>query len=154
MNSLFWKNFWRRKKKFVDRKQQTRYAIEVMLIVVTFPILFYVLVCVPPFSIIFFGKNAETMSALYINQLQIIKSAWIPLTFCFCYVGLLSVLFSHKIFGPIFRLSQALKAKVEGKKDIYCGLRKGDYFEDFADLVDKVVNPDKEPDKNKDKKDV
>ncbi len=75
MTNEFWRNFWRRKTKFIDRKQQTRFAIEVLVIMVLFPILFFTLVIVPPFSTIFLGKNAEVLSTLFINQLNMIAGS-------------------------------------------------------------------------------
>ena len=50
---------------------------------------------------------------------------------------------SHKIFGPIYRLSQAIKQKLNGDENIHCRLRKGDYFIDFADLLRELIEQDK-----------
>lgn len=143
MNSEFWRNFRRRKTKFIDRKQQTRFAIEVLVIMVLFPLLFYILVIIPPFSTIFLGKNAEVLSALFINQLYMIKSVWWVVVFVLVYVAILSVFMSHKIFGPIYRLSQAIRQKLNGEENIHCRLRKGDYFADFADLLRELIELDK-----------
>ena len=96
MNSEFWRNFRRRKTKFVDRKQQTRFAIEILVIMLLFPLLFFVLVIIPPFSTIFLGKNAEVLSALFINQLYMIRSVWWVVVFVLVYVALLSVFMSPK----------------------------------------------------------
>jgi len=143
MNNEIWRNFWRRKTKFVDRKQQTRFAIEILVIMMLFPLLFFVLVIIPPFSTIFLGKNAEVLSALFINQLYMIRSVWWVVVFVLAYVALLSVFMSHKIFGPIYRLSQAIRQKLNGDENIHCRLRKGDYFIDFADLLRELIEQDK-----------
>ena len=143
MNNEIWRNFWRRKTKFVDRKQQTRFAIEILVIMMLFPLLFFVLVIIPPFSTIFLGKNAEVLSALFINQLYMIRSVWWVVVFVLAYVALLSVFMSHKIFGPIYRLSQAIRQKLNGDENIHCRLRKGDYFIEFADLLRELIEQDK-----------
>lgn len=143
MNNEFWRNFRRRKTKFIDRKQQTRFAIEILVIMMLFPLLFFVLVIIPPFSTIFLGKNAEVLSALFINQLYMIRSVWWVVLFVLIYVAILSVFMSHKIFGPIYRLSQAIKQKLNGDENIHCRLRKGDYFIDFADLLRELIEQDK-----------
>jgi hypothetical protein len=143
MNNEFWRNFRRRKTKFIDRKQQTRFAVEILVIMMLFPLLFFVLVIIPPFSTIFLGKNAEVLSALFINQLYMIRSVWWVVLFVLIYVAILSVFMSHKIFGPIYRLSQAIKQKLNGDENIHCRLRKGDYFIDFADLLRELIEQDK-----------
>jgi hypothetical protein len=142
MNNEFWRNFRRRKTKFIDRKQQTRFAIEILVIMMLFPLLFFVLVIIPPFSTIFLGKNAEVLSALFINQLYMIRSVWWVVLFVLIYVAILSVFMSHKIFGPMHRLSQAVRAKLNGEDNIHCRLRKGDYFMDFADLLRELIEKD------------
>jgi hypothetical protein len=143
MNNELWRNFRRRKIKFIDRKQQTRFAIEILVIMMLFPLLFFVLVIIPPFSTIFLGKNAEVLSSLFINQLYMIRSVWWVVLFVLVYVVILSVFMSHKIFGPIYRLSQVIKQKLNGDENIHCRLRKGDYFIDFADLLRELIEQDK-----------
>jgi hypothetical protein len=140
--SEFWRNLRRRKTKFIDRKQQTRFAVEIMVIMLLFPLLFFVLVIIPPFSTIFLGKNADVLSALFINQLYMIKSVWWVVVFVLIYVAILSVFMSHKIFGPIYRLSQAIRQKLDGETNIHCRLRKGDYFMDFSDLLRELIEMD------------
>lgn len=144
MNNEFWRNFRRRKTKFIDRKQQTRFAGEILVIMMLFPLLFFVLVTIPPFSTIFLGKNAEVLSSLFINQLYMIRSVWWVVLFVLLYVAVLSVYMSHKIFGPIYRLSQAIRQKLNGEQDIHCRLRKGDYFIDFAELLRELIEQDQE----------
>jgi uncharacterized membrane protein (DUF485 family) len=140
--SEFWRNLRRRKTKFIDRKQQTRFAIEILVIMLLFPLLFFVLVIIPPFSTIFLGKNADVLSALFINQLYMIKSVWWVVAFVLVYVAMLSIFMSHKIFGPIYRLSQAIRQKLDGQENIHCRLRKGDYFIDFSDLLRELIETD------------
>jgi type II secretory pathway component PulF len=141
--SEFWRNFWRRRKQFIDRKQQTRFAFEILFIVILFPFLFYTLVIIPPFSTMLLGKSAESLSVLFENQLNMIGSVWWVVVFILVYIALLSVWMSHRIFGPIYRLSQAVKAKLRGEEKIHCKLRKGDYFVDFASELEQLINDNK-----------
>ncbi len=143
MNKEFFRRFKQRKVKFIDRKQQTRFAAEVLVIMILFPLLFYVLVIIPPFSTILLGKNAEVLSTLFTNQLYMIKSVWWVVLFVLVYIAILSVFMSHKIFGPIYRLSQAIQAKLDNQQNIHCQLRKGDYFVEFASLLAKLIEEEK-----------
>ena len=53
-------------------------------------------------------------------------------------VGIISLIYSHRIAGPIYRLKKAIEALQEGKKISYIKLRPGDEFQDLADSLEKL----------------
>ena len=146
--NLFRKGLIPRRVKFIDPKQQSRFAFEIVVIMLLFPVLFFVLVTIPPFSTIFLGKNAEVLSLLFVNQLRLFQEVWWVVAFVVGYIILLSVLLSHKIFGPIYRMKQAIQSKMNGEEKIYCKLRKGDYFVDFAEQLSKLLEQDQSSNAN------
>jgi hypothetical protein len=130
--------------KFIDPKQQTRLALEIVLLVLLFPVLFYILTVSELWSTIFFGDQAEVMRNLFYSQLMLMTKAWHVILLIVLFIAFLSVFFTHKLFGPIYRFTQALEEKMEGQKDIYADIRKGDYFEEFAQLVKRITRDDVE----------
>ena len=68
------------------------------------------------------------------------------------YVGILTLFFSHRIFGPIRVFDRALRQRLQDpEQPVNCSLRKGDYFQDFSKLLDRVLNkPAKAPEPVKD----
>lgn len=129
----------RRRTKYIDPKQQSRLAFEIILMVITLPALFYIFTISELWTLIFFGDQAETMRNLFHSQLMLLKKAWLVILIILVFIVFLSVFFTHKIFGPMFRFRQILEAKLNGEGDIYFTLRKGDYFQDFSHVVQKIA---------------
>jgi len=56
-------------------------------------------------------------------------------------VGYVSVLFSYRVFGPLYRFETALLQKRSNPKElVQCTLRKRDYFHQFSWLLEGVLN--------------
>ena len=53
-------------------------------------------------------------------------------------VGIISLIYSHSIAGPIYRLKKAIEALLEGKEISHIKLRPGDEFQDLADSLEKL----------------
>ena len=53
-------------------------------------------------------------------------------------VGIISLIYSHRIAGPIYRLKKAIEALQEGKEINHIKLRPGDEFQDLADSLEKL----------------
>ncbi len=129
-----------RRTKFVDHRQQTRFAIEVVLHALLFPIVFFLLTTLPPFCNWFFGDQANVLRQLYMENLYSMARAWPAVLVALVIVGFFSIVFSHRIFGPIRRFSNALiSLNDKDSQPLRCVLRKTDYFVGFSKLLDKAV---------------
>lgn len=60
------------------------------------------------------------------------------LFFVLLLVGLLSLLYSHRIAGPLFRIISCVDMLVEGKDIPPIRLRDNDQFKDLAESLDKL----------------
>ena len=139
---LWGKHPHHRKYKFIDKKQQVRFAVDVALHSLLFPIFLLILLILPPFSTILLGKiGAQAMQPILMMFYYRIASHWWVLVPALAFVAIFSVLFSHRVFGPIRRLENALnQKKSDPTKYVRCNLRGGDYFHDFANLFEEVLN--------------
>ena len=54
------------------------------------------------------------------------------------FVCIISLIYSHRIAGPIYRLKKAIEAMQNGKEIGHIKLRPGDEFQDLADSVEKL----------------
>jgi len=54
------------------------------------------------------------------------------------FVGIISLIYSHRIAGPIYRLKKAIEALQDGKEIGCIKLRPGDEFQDLADSLEKL----------------
>ncbi|TDJ08940.1 MAG: methyl-accepting chemotaxis protein [Deltaproteobacteria bacterium] len=55
-------------------------------------------------------------------------------------VFIISIFFSHKVAGPLHKIRQYFARIMEGKGREKLSLRKGDYFQDFAEDVNKTID--------------
>jgi len=101
-----------RKQKFIDKKQQLRFARELALYAVLFPLFFLVLSLADPIANRLMGKDTEELQPLY-SLISFCIEHWWEFLAALALVGFISILFSHRIVGPIPRFENALIQKTE-----------------------------------------
>ena len=105
-----------RKQKFIDKKQQLRFARELALYAVLFPLFFLVLSLADPIANSFMGRHTEELQPLY-SLLSFCIEHWWEFLAALALVGFISILFSHRIvaFRPVLeRLQVPGKPRTEG----------------------------------------
>jgi hypothetical protein len=131
----------RRKRRFIDQKQQVRFAVEVGLYTVLFPLVFLIVALGDHFATWLIGANVESIHPLLREVIGFCFSHWWAVFLALGFVGYVSVWFSHKLFGPVYRFETALRQKQENpSQQIYCQLRRGDYFQDFSRAFEEFLN--------------
>ncbi len=129
-----------RKQKFIDKKQQLRFARELALYAVLFPLFFLVLSLADPIANRLMGKDTEELQPLY-SLLSFCIEHWWEFLAALALVGFISILFSHRIVGPIRRFENALIQKTEHPTEpVNCRVRSDDYFQEFSQRLDHFLN--------------
>lgn len=64
---------------------------------------------------------------------------WPAIFVVFVLLGLHSIVVSHRIAGPLYRLRQLLKAVAEGDLSVRATIRKNDYLAKEADVVNELI---------------
>lgn len=54
------------------------------------------------------------------------------------WVGIISLIYSHRIVGPIYRLNKAIEALQDGKESGRITVRPADEFQNLADSLEKL----------------
>jgi len=133
------KRLWRMRK-FIDKKQQLRFALELVLYAMLFPMWFLLLSLAAAIANSFMGKHTERMQPLY-ELFVFCTGHWWEFLVALAMVSGLSILFSHKIVGPIHRFESALIQKTENPTEpVNCRLRSTDYFQDFSQRLHEFLN--------------
>jgi len=129
-----------RKRKFIDRKQQLRFALELFLYAMLFPMWFLLLSLAAAIANSFMGKHTERIQPLY-ELLVFCTGHWWEFLVALAMVSGISIFFSHKIVGPIHRFESALIQKTENPTEpVNCRLRSTDYFQDFSQRLHEFLN--------------
>lgn len=139
---MFWKKHpYQRKYKFIDKKQQVRFAVDVVLHSLLFPIFMLLLMILPPFSSWLLRGDEAAIKPILLDFYRVVVDHLYVVIVPLLFIGVFSVLFSHRIFGPMRRFENALlKRKENPDQPVRCNLRGGDYFHDFSKLLEEVVN--------------
>lgn len=95
----------------------------------------------PPLSDWLLGGDAVSILPVIHQFLRITVDNWWVAAFALLFVAYFSVLFSHRIVGPMRRFENALLVRQNNSKEpVHCNLRHGDYFHEFSHLFEEVLN--------------
>lgn len=133
----------KRKRRLIDQKQQVRFAIELSLYTMLFPFI-AIIVAVGDYSATWLtGGDVGAIHPLLREVLVFCSSHWWKVFPAMAVVAYVSVWFSHKLFGPVYRFESVLQQKRDDpSRPVNCRLRRGDYFQDFAQLFEAFLNKD------------
>ncbi|MDA2924083.1 hypothetical protein MYX65_05400 [Acidobacteria bacterium AH-259-L09] len=127
----------RRTHRFIDKKQQLRFAVIVVFVSWLFPLFFLCLAMSP----LFIGGDAQNVQPLLWEFIDFCFDHWWVVLIALVFIGLCSVLLSHLMFGPMRRFENVLLQKKENPLEtVNCNLRRSDYFHDFSKLLEEVLN--------------
>ncbi len=128
-----------RQSKFMDRKQQIRFALELAVYALLLPLFFLVISLADSIAGLILGRNSA--QPLFYSVLAFCADRWWALLFALLFVVSFSTLFSHRIFGPMRSFEKALlQKKLHPTVPVPCRLRPDDYFHDFSKLLDECLN--------------
>src|SRR5262245_6523955 len=121
----------RRSHKFIDRWAQIRIAGEVVLYAVTYLALVSMILFVPPFVTMFSSYSSDDHQAIAKELFYLNYTKWPLFLGLALFVGLASILFSHRIVGPGQQLQKGLHELTEGNFSFRLKLRKWDFLKEL-----------------------
>ncbi len=129
----------RRQSRFINKKQQIRFALELAVYALLLPLFFLAISLAGPIADLILGRN--TAQPLVNTVLAFCLDRWWALLIALAFVVSFSVLFSHRIFGPMRSFENALlQKKLHPTKPVNCTLRSDDYFHEFSQHLEGYLN--------------
>lgn len=92
---------------------------------------------------------SEQQASLIRRQQRMIQSLVGGLALMVVLIGLLGILFTHKVAGPVYKMSRLLKLVGEGQLQVAASLRRGDELREFFDTFTTMVSRLRDREKNK-----
>jgi methyl-accepting chemotaxis protein len=132
----------RRHKIIVDRTLQFGLSLKILAALAVYLLLFCVLVVFGPYvsTLLFGGTEADLISATR-RIIGFTENLLIPLFLVFVCLALHSLIITHRIAGPAFRMEQTLRSMEQGDLSLDVNLRDKDYLENIADAYNRMVRP-------------
>jgi len=132
-------NFTKRKNYFIEKKFQTKYLLLTLLLLLSYTFIFIVVIFAPYIFTLYFDyplseKNEAARALLLLHGTVWPWIGGVILFFC-----MISVLISHKVAGPLFRLKKSLIQVTQGDLDVVIKLRKWDDLKDLAEHMNTLI---------------
>jgi nitrogen fixation/metabolism regulation signal transduction histidine kinase len=92
---------------------------------------------------------SEQQASLIRRQQRMIESLVGGLALMVVAIGLLGILFTHKVAGPVYKMSRLLKSVGDGQLQVEASLRRGDELQSFFDTFTSMVTSLREREKGR-----
>jgi hypothetical protein len=92
---------------------------------------------------------SEQQASLIRRQQRMIQSLVGGLALMVALIGVLGILFTHKVAGPVYKMSRLLKLVGDGQLQVAASLRKGDELQEFFDTFTSMVSSLRDREKQK-----
>ena len=117
---------WRRRKSLVNVKQQIWFAFELIIVGISFVILCAFLLFVPPFNNVL--GTGELAGKVLDNLSRLIFLNWPMIMGAIVAFGMVGVLLSHRLWGPLYQLERVLESWMKGNRRARVHFRRYDYL--------------------------
>lgn len=129
----------RRKTRLVDRQFQLGLAWRMLIVFLLFFFAGIVLVFAPSMLGLLTGKSLEALEPAAAEFLVLHRRVWPAVLFVLVGIFLYTILVSQRIAGPVYRINAVLRKMLEGTIPEDVTFRKGDYFQETAELLDRLA---------------
>lgn len=126
----------RRKGRLVDRQFQVGLAWRFLL---AFLLLFFLgvfLVFAPSMFGLFVGETLESLEPAATEFLILHHRIWPAVVIVLIGMFAYAIAVSHRIAGPVYRINEVLRRMIGGEFPDKIAFRKGDYFQETAELLE------------------
>ncbi|MDH3237417.1 MAG: hypothetical protein OEM42_04470 [Deltaproteobacteria bacterium] len=126
----------RRKTRLADRRFQFGLAWRMLLVFLLFFVAGVLLVFAPSVIGLVTGADLAELEPAAEEFLILHRRIWPAVLFVLAGVFFYTLIFSHRIAGPIHRINKALEMMLRGEFPKSITLRKGDQFQETAKLLE------------------
>jgi len=129
----------RRKGRLVDRQFQVGLAWRILLVFLLFFFLGIFLVFAPSMFGLITGESLETLEPAAKEFLVLHHRIWPAVVIVVIGMFAYTILVSHRIAGPVYRINIVLRKLIGGEIPDTVAFRKGDYFQETAELLQSLA---------------
>ena len=128
----------RRKTRLADRQFQFGLAWRMLLVFLLFFVAGIILVFAPSVIGLLMGADLAELKPAAEELLILHHRIWPAVLFILAGVFLYTLISSHRIAGPIYRINKAIEMMLRGEYPKNITLRKGDHFQETAKLLERL----------------
>ncbi|MFH0925920.1 MAG: hypothetical protein V1872_09895 [bacterium] len=126
--------FARRKIYLIDKTHQIRFMLLIVCYLIIYGGLFAFTIFFPSIKIILSGTASLASRFAASKELLFLDTVfWPAIALLVVVIGVHSIIITHKIFGPLYKIKKTLHNMAAGNFTSNTKLRKHDYLKDFAE---------------------
>jgi len=129
----------RRRSRIIDRKFQLGLAFRLVLVLTVSLAAGIALAFAPSFYVLATTNDLDSLEPASIEFLMLHRRLWPAALLSFAGIFYYAIRVSHRIAGPLYRLNEVLRALLENRDPGLLKIRKGDYPEETAELVERLA---------------
>lgn len=126
----------RRKGRLVDRQFQIGLAWRMLLVFLLLFLTGIFLVFAPSMLGLLAGGTVESLEPAATEFLILHRRIWPAVVVVLFGMFAYTIVVSHRIAGPVYRINEVLRKMIRGEFPARVTFRKGDYFQETADLLE------------------
>jgi methyl-accepting chemotaxis protein len=130
---------YKRRNYFIDRKLQTKYIVLTILLLLTYTLLFVLILFTPYIVPLYIDYPLEEQTKAARMLLTLHKTVWPALGAVILTMSTLSIFITHKIAGPVYHFRKVLAEVSGGNLDISIKLREKDDLKELAEHLNMVI---------------
>lgn len=132
-------NFTKRKNYFIEKKFQTKYLLLTIILLLAYTLLFVTIIFAPYILKLYLNYPLSEKAEAAKVMLLLHGTVWPWIGGVILFFGAVSILISHKIAGPLFRMKKTLSQVTQGNLNASIKLRKWDDLKDLADHINLLI---------------
>jgi signal transduction histidine kinase len=126
---------FRRKKLLIDRTVQLKFFLAVLILLVVQTLVVVAAIFAPQVVPLYLNVSIEQKTEAARALILLNNTIWPGVILSTCLLSGLTIYFTHKVSGPIYRVKKSLTEITGGDLSVRIRLRKGDELHDLADQV-------------------
>ncbi len=130
----------RRKGRLVDRQFQVGLAWRMLLVFLLLFFLGIFLVFAPSMFGLLTGETLESLEPAATEFLVLHHRVWPAVVVVLVGMFAYTIVVSHRIAGPVYRINDVLRKMIAGEFPASISFRKGDFFQETAELLQTLSN--------------
>ena len=137
------KKRWRRRNYFIKKELQGRYIFTFFLSVIAGSVVFtliFSMLASDTLTIAYKDYNLRIGKTPLILLREILAAHWIFIVIAAIVVVVLSMFFTHRFAGPLFRFEKSAEEMVKGNFDFDIHLRKKDEGKELAEIMNRLID--------------
>ncbi len=133
---------WRRRNYFIKKDFQGRFVLRFFFTVILTTVIFTIILSIislNTMTVVYKDSHLRLDRTPFALIPEILQTYWIYIVLIGIVIGLFSILISHRVAGPIYRIERSIEEITRGNLSFKIRLREKDEMKELAERINEMV---------------